>query len=224
MKQQHFDEFCELLDTVSEQYGKAMTPSLKMLYWQGLHDEEFEAVREALFRHIRNTDKDGDYMPKVSNIRKMIDGSTEDSSLVAWAKVDKALRQVGTYQSVVFDDPIIHRVVYDMGGWVQFGTRTEDEWPFVGKEFQTRYRGFKSRGIIPEYQSHLIGLAEAHNSKEGYRIDPPSLLGNPDKAKEVMNKGLGQIEFNDGVGLQRLKKDVDRAVGALSFVSNKDVA
>ncbi|MBA3755579.1 MAG: hypothetical protein H0X02_04845 [Nitrosomonas sp.] len=163
-------------------------------------------------------------MPKVSNIRKMIEGSTEDSSLVAWAKVDKALRHVGTYQSVVFDDPIIHRIVYDMCGWVQFGTKTEDEWPFVAKEFQTRYRGFKSRGIIPEYQSHLIGLAEAHNSKEGYKIDPPKLLGNVEKAKEVMNKGLGQIEFNSGVGMQRLTKDIEQAVGALSFYSNKDVA
>ena len=111
-----------------------------------------------------------------------------------------------------------------MGGWVQFGTKTEDEWPFVGKEFQTRYRGFKSRGIIPEYQSHLIGLAEAHNSKEDYRIDPPKLLGDIEKAKQVMNKGFGQIEFTSGVGLQRFKKDVDQAVGALSFVNNKDVA
>jgi len=224
MHQQHFDEFCELLDTVAEQYGKTMTMSLKMLYWQGLHDVDFEAVRESLFRHIRNTDKDGDFMPKVSNIRKMIEGSTEDSSLVAWAKVDKALRHVGTYQSVVFDDPIIHRVVYDMGGWIQFGTKTDDEWPFVGKEFQTRYRGFKSRGIVPEYQSRLIGMAEAHNSKEGYMIDPPKLIGNVEIAEKVMNKGLGQIEFNSGIGLKRLKNDVDQAVGAMSLISKKDVA
>ncbi|MBA3755578.1 MAG: hypothetical protein H0X02_04840 [Nitrosomonas sp.] len=47
MKQKHFDEFCELLDTVAEQYGKTMTMSLKMLYWQGLHDVDFEAVRES---------------------------------------------------------------------------------------------------------------------------------------------------------------------------------
>ena len=224
MKQQHFDEFCELLDTVAEQYTKTMTTSLKMLYWQGLHDVDFSAVRDALFRHIRNTDKDGDYMPKVSNIRKMIEGSTEDSSLVAWAKVDKALRCIGTYQSVVFDDPIIHRVVYDMGGWVAFGAKTEDEWPFVGKEFQTRYRGFKSRGITPEYQSHLIGLAEANNSKEGYRIDPPALIGDVEKAKQIMNQGQNQIEFNTGLGMQRFKKDLNNAVGALSFVKNIDAA
>ncbi len=224
MKQQHFDEFCELLDTVAEQYSKNMTPSLKMLYWQGLHDVDFEAVREALFRHIRNTDKDGDFMPKISNIRKMIEGSTEDSSMVAWSKVDKALRQIGTYQSVTFDDPLIHKVLQDMGGWIPLGTKTDDEWPFVAREFQTRYRGFKSRNQIPEYPSHLIGIAECHNSKEGHRLDPPNLIGNVEKAKQVMNCGVGLIEFSDGVGLQRLQKDLNTAVGNISEIKSKDAA
>jgi len=224
MKQEHFDEFCELLDTVAEQYGKNMTPSLKMLYWQGLHDVEFKAVREALFRHIRNTDKDGDFMPKISNIKKMIEGSTQDTAMTAWAKVDRALRQVGTYQSVVFDDPLIHKVLQDMGGWIPLGMKTEDEWPFVAKEFENRYRGFKSRSEIPDYPSHLIGLAEGHNTKEGFKSGSPSLIGNVEKAKQVMNKGVGLIEFEDGVGLQRMQKDVQQAVGSMAKISNKDAA
>lgn len=224
MKQEHFEEFCSLLDDVAEQYSKTLSPSLKTLYWQGLHDVEFDAVRDALFRHIRNTDKDGDFMPKVSNIKKMIEGSTEDSSLIAWAKVDKHLRTTGTWVSVVFDDPLIHRVIQDMGGWIKFGMIVDKEWPFVGKEFQNRYRGYKSRSMEPEYPSHLIGMAEAGNNNQGFKNDPPKLLGNVEKAKQVLNKGQGLLEFNEGVGLQRMQKDIHQAVGALAKINSKDAA
>lgn len=225
MKQEHFKEFCELLDTVAEQYSKTMTPSLKMLYWQGLHDVEFDAVREALFRHIRNTDKDGDFMPKISNIKKMLEGSTQDSAMVAWAKVDRALRQVGVYESVVFDDPLIHRVLYDMGGWIPLGTKTEDEWPFVAKEFENRYRGYKSRSEQPEYQSRLIGIAEANNEREGFRSDKPMMIGDKNKCLAIMNRGMDQVEFKaQRMGLQRLDVDVKKAVGVINSLTDEDVA
>lgn len=35
--------------------------------------------------------------------------------MVAWNKVDKAVRQVGAWTSVMFDDALIHRVISDMG-------------------------------------------------------------------------------------------------------------
>lgn len=224
MKQEHFDEFCQLLDNVAEQYSKTLSPNLKSLYWQGLHDVEFEAVRDALFRHIRNTDKDGDFMPKVSNIKKMIEGSTEDSSLVAWAKVDKELRTTGTWVSVVFDDSLIHRVITDMGGWIQLGMKTDDEWPFVGREFQNRYRGYKARSMDPEYPSHLIGIAESGNNNQGFKSDPPKLLGGIEKAKQVMSKGIGLKEFNNSIGLRPMRDDIDNAVGSIAKISNKGAA
>lgn len=225
MKQQHFDEFCELLDTIAEQYSKTMTPSLKMLYWQGLYDFEFEAVKQALFRHIRNTDKDGDFMPKISNIKKMIEGSTQDSAIVAWAKVDRALRQIGTYESVVFDDSLIHRVLYDMGGWIPLGSKSNDEWPFVAKEFENRYRGYKSRSEKPEYPSRLIGISESHNSKEGFEIDKPILIGEKNKCLYIMNHGMDQIEFKkQRMGFIKLDSDVKKAVGVINSLSTEEGA
>lgn len=193
MKPEHFEAFSELLSNVAEQYGKQLSDSLITLYWQGLHDLEFKAVSDALFRHIRRTDKEGKFMPKISDIREMLEGSTEDSSLVAWAKVDKAARTIGPYQSVVFDDVLIHRVLEDMGGWFQLGNKVDDEWPFVGREFQSRYRGYKSRGLTPECRPHMIGLTEANNLKEGFGIDKPVLIGNKEKAKLIADKSPGNI-------------------------------
>lgn len=197
MKQEHFDDFCELLGVVSEQYGKPISEGAKVLYWQGLIDFEFPAVQQALFRHVRNPDN-GMFMPKIADIVKMLQGSTQDSALNAWAKVDKAVRQVGTGSTVVFDDPIIHRVLQDMGGWLGLGRRSEDEWPFVAKEFENRYRGFKARGEKPEYPKTLIGLDDAHNLPNGFKPTQAVFIGNKQQAESVMLGGTDKpsLEFN----------------------------
>lgn len=197
MKQEHFDDFCELLGVVSEQYGKPISEGAKILYWQGLIDFEFSAVQQALYRHVRNPDN-GMFMPKIADIVKMLQGSTQDSALNAWAKVDKAVRQIGTGSTVVFDDPIIHRVLQDMGGWLSLGHRSEDEWPFVAKEFENRYRGFKARGEKPEYPKTLIGIYDAHNLPNGFKPTKPILIGNKSLAEQVMLDGTEKpsLEFN----------------------------
>ena len=144
MNQNDYDDFDETIVAVGEQYGKSLSEGVKMLYWQGLINYDLKAVQQALYRHIRNPDN-GQFMPKVADIIRMLQGSTQDSALIAWSKVDKAVRSVGTQVTVVFDDPIIHRVLQDMGGWLALGTKQETEWPFVAKEFENRYRGYKAK-------------------------------------------------------------------------------
>lgn len=197
MKQEHFDDFCELLGVVSEQYGKPISEGAKILYWQGLIDFEFPAVQQALYRHIRNPDN-GMFMPKIADIVKMLQGSTQDSALNAWAKVDKAVRQIGTQMSVAFDDPLIHRVIQDMGGWLGLGQRQESDWPFVAKEFENRYRGFKARNESVEYPKMLIGLYDASNLPNGFKESKPVLIGNKEAAERVYLGGSNKplIEFH----------------------------
>jgi hypothetical protein len=188
MQAEQLDEFIEVLEAVAEQYNKPLSDGLKTLYWQGLKDYDYQAVTQALSRHIRNPDS-GMFMPKIADIVKMLQGSTMDSAYAAWTKVDKAVRSVGTYSTVVFDDPIIHRVLQDMGGWMQLGTKAEDEWPFVAKEFENRYRGFKGKNESIEYPKQLCGIFEAHNTKEGFKTEPPVLIGNKEQALLVAKGG-----------------------------------
>lgn len=193
MKPEQFDDFCDLLGIVSEQYGKTISAGAKMLYWQGLIDYDFEAVKQGLYRHIRNPDN-GMFMPKIADIIKMLQGSTQDSALLAWAKVDKAVRQIGTGSSVVFDDAIIHKVIADMGGWCSFGSKNENEWPFVAKEFENRYRGYKGRNEAGDYQKVLIGHYDAFNAPRGFKHSEPVLIGNKEQAKMVFLGGKENIE------------------------------
>jgi hypothetical protein len=69
------------------------------------------------------------------------------------------------------------------------GLKTEDEWPFVAKEFENRYRAYAARGETPEYPPVLLGIAQAHNEAKGIRSTGPRLIGNPVEAERVMRGG-----------------------------------
>jgi hypothetical protein len=188
MRHEDKPDFAGLMVSIGEYYGREISDGLMDMYWHGLQHYDLAAVRDALNRHVSNPDS-GQFMPKIADITKMLGGTTQDSALRAWAKVDQAVRRVGTYRDVAFDDPLIHRVLHDMGGWVAMGQKTEDEWPFVAKEFENRYRGFRARSETPEYPPVLNGIAGMHNRQQGHQIEPPMLIGNPTLAQQVMKLG-----------------------------------
>lgn len=177
-------EFARTLLAVADYYGKELSENSMDLYWNALREYDLQAVKKALWAHARNPDT-GQWMPKIADIAKVMQGRTDDQAALAWSKVNQAVRRVGTYQCVVFDDPVIHRVIADMGGWVLIGSKDDKEWPFVAKEFENRYRGYRMRDETPEYPPVLIGMANAHNSQQGFRQNPPILVGDERKADQV---------------------------------------
>jgi hypothetical protein len=190
-RQTDFVPFLKALTAVADYYGKELSEGVQMLYWQGLEQYDIAAVEKALWDHAQNPDN-GQFMPKIADITRAMQGRTHDQAAIGWSKVDAAVRRIGTYQDVVFDDPIIHRVIADMGGWIWLGNQKEDEWPFVARNFENRYRGYRLRGEAPEYQPILVGMANAHNEKEGFRGAAPILIGNPQRASTVMKGGTNK--------------------------------
>ncbi len=188
MKPDDHGDFVELLQGVHSFYGRDLTKFALGVWWQALRPFDLVAVRDAMGRHVVNPDT-GQFMPKPADITRMIGGRTVDAAQQAWAKVDWAIRSVGTYTSVAFDDPLIHRVASDMGGWVLLGTRGDTDWPFVAKEFETRYRGYAMRSEIPPYPAHLSGIIEHENGHRGYPAPEPVLIGDADRARRVLEHG-----------------------------------
>lgn len=188
MEQTDFQRFQELMEGVHSFYGKASSSFALDVWWQALKVYDLAAIRDALGRHCVNPDN-GQFMPRPADVVRMMEGSTLDSAVTAWTKVDRAVQQVGTYSTVVFDDPLIHRVLADMGGWPQLGQRQVDEWPFVAKEFQTRYRGYRSRREEPAYPPTLIGIFDQQNTAQGFAAQAPVLIGDQRKAREVLAGG-----------------------------------
>lgn len=200
-------KFAELISSVHAFFNRDVSDFAISVWWEAFKGFDYEAVSEALTRHCMNPDN-GQYAPKPADIVKLLRGSTQDSALVAWAKVDKGLRSVGTYRSVSFDDPIILQVLQDMGGWVSLGTKTEAEWPFVAREFENRYRGYSNRPS-QDYPRWLPGIAESQNMQTGMKAEPPVLIGDPVKAKTVLLGGSDVQRF----GFQQLSEaEFDQAL------------
>jgi Domain of unknown function (DUF6475) len=181
-------KFVILITGIADYYAKELSVSAINLYWEGLRSYDFEAIERALWQHTQNPDS-GQFMPKIADVTKVLQGRTEDQAQLAWSKVDRAVRQIGIYTDVAFDDPIIHRVVADMGGWVPMCSHDDDGWPFVAKEFITRYRGFRISGQIPAYPKYLLGSASTHNTAGGHGKPCVRLLGSQEAALQVIHGG-----------------------------------
>jgi hypothetical protein len=189
MQEHEYDAFAGMISGVADALGKKV-PSAHglVIWWNALRHLDLAAVGEALSRHVANPDT-GNFMPTPADVNRMLGGTTQDSALVAWAAVDQAMRRFGPWYSVGFDDPLIHRVLQEMGGWMELSKADDDAWPFRAKEFQARYRGYKMRGEVPEHARWLPGMFEAGNSLEMRKSQPPLLLGDPSKAAAVMRGG-----------------------------------
>lgn len=208
MRTDDFQKFHDGIIGVMGFYGRSVSSFALDVWWTALKGHDLAAIVDAFNRHLANPDA-GQFPPKPADIIRMLRGSTQDSALRAWAKVDQAVRRIGTYCDVVFDDALIHRVIQDMGGWIALGRKGEDEWPFVAKEFENRYRGFRSRNEYPEYPASLIGIVTAHNNQKGFKTDPPVLIGNEPLARQVLSGGTDK----PALGFKRLSDDLEAAAG-----------
>lgn len=193
MEQADIPRFTELLSSVYAFYRQDFSPFAGRVWIEAMKPFDYAAVSGAMNRHVINPDV-GQFLPKPADIVKMLQGSTQDSALVAWTAVDRKVRTSGPYGAPTFDDPIIACVIGDMGGWVDFNTKTEDEWPFIRNEFVNRYRGYKMRNDFPREAPRLTGIAEHHNRLEGYAVDDENpFLESPKSAWDLAGQVMKRI-------------------------------
>ena len=214
MKKPDLPKFAVLMMSIGELYGKAISQPITELYWQILERFQWEDVEQALQAHLQNPDT-GQYFPKPADVVRFIEGSGETKALQAWSKIEQAIHRVGRYQSLAFDDSMIHAVLEEMGGWVKLCATGLDEIPFRANEFQKRYMGFmlKKPNRYPRY---LCGLAEGENAKNGYPFKPPLLVGDAKKVQQVMLGGGGEP-----LSIQESSQSISVLMQRLSHLKNE---
>lgn len=188
MRENEFNEFRELITDVASFYGQKLSSFALDIWWNALRRFDLRDIRHALGLHCQDPDR-GQWMPKPADVVRVLEGTRQDAASLAWSKVDRAMRLVGPYRDVVFDDPIIHAVLADMGGWIALSNVAENEWPFRAQEFQKRYQGYATRGGATEWPRVMIGLANARNRREGQVTEPPVMVGDHHKAMLVYRRG-----------------------------------
>lgn len=182
-------KFANLLTDTMAYYGKDVSPFLLAMFWEPLSWFDYAEVHTAFAKHMASTDN-GQWAPKVADIMRMIEGSSQSQGLQAWSKVQRAIGSVGRNQSVAFDDPLIHVVISEMGGWYELCGVTLDDLPFRAKDFEARYRAYKSRRETPPFAPYLMGGHESQNRIGGFETkSKPVLVGDPDLARQVMDRG-----------------------------------
>ena len=191
MNEADLTEFTEILTTLCLLYKTSVSEKLVDLYWDALACFDWQTVKAAFQWHLCNPDV-GQLMPKPANVICAIRGSSPSQALQAWSQVSRAIRMVGSYDSVVFDDAVIHAVIDDMGGWISFCHTSLKELPFRAKEFEKRYAGYVHHPP-PYYPSHLIGLEEQHNRLHHQPTKLPVLIGDPERALVVLQHGSEQL-------------------------------
>lgn len=199
MNTNDIEEFTEVWNATCEGCrGKAPSDTAVSMIFASLQRFELSDIKSALIAHMQHPDT-GRFTPTVADITRQLVGDPEDRAFRAWSKLFEAIERVGTYRTVVFDDPAVMATVRDMGGWIRFGEMTEREAPFTKNEFVKRYRGYCERPPAT-FPAKLVGIADRENAGRMIRHEcEPLLIGDAAKAKLVYESG------DDGGGRQQVK-------------------
>lgn len=213
-------QFAELWIAAYAVYGKHVSDGMLDVVFNALSGYSLQDIRKGLSGHVKNPDS-GQFPPKPADVIKHLEGSSQSSAGEAWAKVDYAIRCVGNYRSVVFDDPKIHAAIERLGGWVKIAMTSNEEYPFLQNHFLKLYQGFTVQP--PEaFPRKLLGACEHQNSQHssfhrGRAMDEPAMIGNPDKARQVYqggsDQGVAKITHQGAAEFLELVDDQAKRIG-----------
>lgn len=165
--------FKQIFTGVGETYNKEITKTLLSVYFEALKNYSIDQVADALSKHLINPDN-GQFFPKPADLVRIltpIERSTEDSAIIAWQLIERAIASVGAYGVLRLDDKIALAAVKSMGSWVQLCHTDREKMAFKRQEFIANY---KSMANYPPDQlpSELLGIEAATNNKLGYDKSP----------------------------------------------------
>lgn len=149
-------------------------------------------------------------LPTPAEIREFCLGMKDDQIQVrvleAENKIKKALGSVGTYNSVAFDDPIIHLIIRDLGGWVKLGQMNIDDFEnFLKWDFPKSYKAYASRKNS-EIPTRFIGVGRDEQNIV--------YIGNKERAKKWIlayeNKQLGYVNSFETDNKLALKEEYEK--------------
>lgn len=181
-----------IIDVVSQTlkfYNQEINPFALEVWSETLKRFTYDQVKHAFNVYIQ-TSEHGRFCPKPADITLIITGGNADVARMSWSVVERAIKSKGPYRTLIFNDPIIHRVIYDLGGWVKVCGTSEKDFPFLAIDFQNRYKGYMNRGVIPEYPNRLVGIEESSRSDYGLKWqDALEIIGDEKECLVVFKNG-----------------------------------
>lgn len=157
-----FTGLCELFD-------KRYSEALLGIYVNALSGYAIGDVAKAISHAATSCT----FFPKPSELIELLGGGAlraDEIGLIEAGKVLRAIKQVGSYRSVKFDDPVTTAVISThFGGWVKMCQDLKadaDKW-FL-KDFEKAYVAYSRHGI--KENAALPGVIETDNSAKGFEF------------------------------------------------------
>jgi hypothetical protein len=181
-------KFAQLMEVLRKIFApkEEPTPLLTEIYFRALSGAPIEAVESAITTIIST--RKYSTLPKPAEILELIGGNKDDLAAIAWITVQDAIKTIGGYQSVAFEDATIHAVIDSMGGWVALCETSSDEIVWKQKEFERLYKVLAGRATA---RPVLPGRNEIENVSNGFEAPPPIGIGT--KVKQLAG-GQKQLE------------------------------
>jgi len=222
MTDHDFEAFAKVWSQAQEIYNRSVTPGTIELVYRALEQLDLDEIRRALTLHIQSPDT-GQFPPKPGDVIKFARGDSQSRTLQAWAKVERAIRSVGHYRDVAFDDPLIHAAIERIGGWTKVAmVESEKDMVWLRQRFEAQYRAYAVHR--PEsWPAFLAGAATQQNAQIGQHTRGAlpgkdiAVIGNQQRAMRVMEAGREALA--NGTEVKRLTDD--SLAGLLGHMKSK---
>lgn len=189
MKATDQQRFGDILRDVMAFYKQDVTPFALSVWWQACQRFDFDQVRKALTSHAMDAER-GVFPPKPADLVRKLEGTATDRAMLAWGKAFDAMQRVGAYSDVVFDDPAIHAVIQDLGGWSKVCRTETKELSYLQHRFCESHRAYTEREVF-DYPRLLSGdrSPDDHYAMRGLKPPKPAVVGDLEAARLVYRGG-----------------------------------
>lgn len=149
MQHKDLKNFARLMYEMAVLYPCDLTAPMCALYWRDLQCYSFEQIWQAWEQH-RQDPMRGRFAPKPADFIYFIHEQCGDQATMAWQTVISALQKLGPYHSEGFKDPLIGKVIQEMGGMWSLNRLTHQQLQRQESRFLASYRRFTHRqGRLP---------------------------------------------------------------------------
>lgn len=193
-------EFYSVIKIMSEYYGTKLSLALSEIYWQVFQNWSFEDFKHAcnIIMQTRNYPS----FPKISEITEALHGKPEDQAAIAYQTLIEAIKRIGPWDSVIFEDGAIGMAVEALGGWEYINQWSWTDWIYRKKDFEELYlANLRSGNTKPK---KLYGAFERINGEIGQEgFNKPILITKDmkfiteeEEKKQIEDKGDKKDDYN----------------------------